>query len=145
MARCITFAVARICVENRRNFAYFSLWHPKYGRQGIQKGLHGSKDRYIYLQTKFGCDRSIVVSCRSCNDRQTDRQTEWNDNKAHSLRCKRDATNSYGAMHQYNLPILKPHSTQLLSSRSACLGTIASQYLHLSSLTFQLSQTCHQD
>jgi len=25
-------------------------------------------------------------------DRQTDRQTEWNDNKAHSLRCERDAT-----------------------------------------------------
>jgi len=24
--------------------------------------------------------------------RQTDRQTEWNDNKAHSLRCERDAT-----------------------------------------------------
>ena len=25
-------------------------------------------------------------------DRQSDRQTEWNDNKAHSLRCERDAT-----------------------------------------------------
>ena len=47
MARCVTFAVARIRVGNRRNFAYFSLWHPKYGRQGIQKGLHGSEDRYI--------------------------------------------------------------------------------------------------
>jgi len=33
---------------------------------------------YIYLPTKFGCDRSIVVGCRSRNDRQTDRQTEWN-------------------------------------------------------------------
>jgi len=32
MARCITFVVARIRVGNRRNFAYFSLWHPKYGR-----------------------------------------------------------------------------------------------------------------
>jgi len=28
MARCVPFAVAR----NRRNFAYFSLWHRKYGR-----------------------------------------------------------------------------------------------------------------
>ena len=46
-ARCVTFAVVRICVGNRRNFAYFSLWHPKYGRQGMQKGLHGSEDRYI--------------------------------------------------------------------------------------------------
>jgi len=61
MARCVTFAVARIRVGNRRNYAYFSLWHPKYGRQGIQKGLHGSKDRYIYLPTKCGCDWSIVV------------------------------------------------------------------------------------
>jgi len=57
MARCITFSVARIRVKglpfhcrhvgNRRNFAYFSLWHRKYGRYGIQKGLHGSEDRYI--------------------------------------------------------------------------------------------------
>jgi len=47
MARCVTFAVARIHIGNRRNFAHFPLWHPKYGRQGIQKGLQGSKDRYI--------------------------------------------------------------------------------------------------
>jgi len=25
-------------------------------------------------------------------DRHPDRQTEWNNNKAHSLRCERDAT-----------------------------------------------------
>jgi len=74
MARCVTFAVARIHIGNRRNFAHFSLWHPKYGRQGIQKSLHGFEDRYIYLPTKFGCDRSIVVGCRSQNDRQTDKQ-----------------------------------------------------------------------
>jgi len=41
----------------------------------------------IYLPTKFGSDRSIVVGCRSWNDRQTSRQTSWNDNKAHSLQC----------------------------------------------------------
>jgi len=44
----------------------------------------------MYLHTKFVCDRSLVVGCRSWNDRQTfrhpDRQTSWNDNKAHSLR-----------------------------------------------------------
>jgi len=32
MALCVTFAVARIRVGNRRNFAHFSLWHRKYGR-----------------------------------------------------------------------------------------------------------------
>ena len=58
-------------------------------------GDRGSKKAYtgpstgIYLPTKFGCDRSIMVGCRSRNDIQTDRQTEWNDNKAHL--CKRDA------------------------------------------------------
>jgi len=51
-------------------------------------GDRGSKKAYtgpwtaIYMPTKFGCDRSIVVGCR-CG--MTDRQTEWNDNKAHSL------------------------------------------------------------
>ena len=70
---------------NRRNFLYFSIWHRDYGRQGIQKGLHGSEDRYIPAD-QFGCDRSIVVGCRSWNDRQTSRQTSRNDNKAHSLR-----------------------------------------------------------
>jgi len=91
IARCVTFAVARIRVGNRRNFAYFSLWHRKYGRYGSKKAYTGPRTG-IYLPTKFGCDRSIVVGCRSRNDRQTDRQTEWNDNKAHCLRCERDAT-----------------------------------------------------
>jgi len=53
-------------------------------------GDRGSKKAYTG-PTKFGCDRAIVVGCRSRNDRQTDRQIEWNDNKAHSLRCERDA------------------------------------------------------
>jgi len=30
--------------------------HPKYGRQGIQKGLHGSEDRYMYT-----CRPNLVV------------------------------------------------------------------------------------
>ena len=60
-------------------------------------GDRGSKKAYtpartgMYLHTKFGCDRSIVVGCRSRNDRQTYihtyRQTNIrSDNKAHSLR-----------------------------------------------------------
>jgi len=79
-------------VGNRRNFPYFSIWHWEYGRHGIQKGLHESEDRYIYLPTKFGCDRSIVVGCRSWNDRQTSRQKSWNDNKTHSLHCTANVT-----------------------------------------------------
>jgi len=43
-------------------------------------GVRGSKKAYagprtgIYLPTKFGCDQSIVVGCRSRNDRPTDKQ-----------------------------------------------------------------------
>jgi len=33
----------------------------------------------------------MYVCMYVCNDLQTDRQTEWNDNKAHCLRCERDA------------------------------------------------------
>ena len=51
------------------------------GERGSKKAYTGPRTG-IYLPTKFGCDRSIVVGCRSRNDRQTDRQTEWNDNKA---------------------------------------------------------------
>jgi len=60
------------------------------GDRGYKKAYRGPRTR-IHLQTKFGCDRSIMVGCRSQNDRQTDRQTEWNDNKAHSVRCEHDA------------------------------------------------------
>jgi len=63
-------------VGNRRNFLYFSIWHQEYGRQGIQKAYTGPRTG-VYLHTKFGCDRSIMVGCRSRNgnDRQTSRQT----------------------------------------------------------------------
>jgi len=72
-------------VGNRRNFAYFPSGTESMGEIGDPKRLTR------VLLTKFGCDRSIVVDCRSRNDRQTDRQTEWNDNKAHSLQtwCNR--------------------------------------------------------
>ena len=59
-------------------------------------GDRGSKKAYthvrtgMYMHTKFGCDRSIVVGCRPSDDRQTNKQTNirtsGNDNKAHSLR-----------------------------------------------------------
>ena len=67
---------------NRRNFA-FPFGTKSMGDRGFKKAYTGP---FCDLPTKFGCDRSIVVGCRSRNDRQTDRQTEWNDNKAHSLR-----------------------------------------------------------
>ena len=55
------------------------------GDRGSKKAYTGPRTG-IYLPTKFGCDRSIVVGCRSVGRGMTDRQTEWNDNKAHSLR-----------------------------------------------------------
>ena len=45
------------------------------GDRGSKKAYAGPR-RGIYLPTKFGCDRSIVVGCRSWNDRQTDKQTD---------------------------------------------------------------------
>jgi len=47
-----------------------------YGTQSM--GDRGSKKAYtgIYLPTKFGCDQSVVVGCRSRNDRQTNKM-EW--------------------------------------------------------------------
>jgi len=44
------------------------------GDRGSKKAYTGLRT-YIYLPTKFGCDRSIVVGFRSRNDRHTDRQT----------------------------------------------------------------------
>jgi len=47
--------------------------------------------------TKFGCDRSIVVGCRSRNDRHSDRhpnrQTSWMTIRL--TLCERDATNRF--------------------------------------------------
>ena len=80
MARCVTFAVATIRVGEMLHIfpsGTESMWN------------RGSKKAYTG-PTKFGCDRSIVVGCRSRNDRQTSRQTSWNDNKAHSLRTWRN-------------------------------------------------------
>jgi len=45
------------------------------GDRGSKKAYTGPKTG-IYLPTKFGCDRSIVVGCRSRNDQQTSRQTD---------------------------------------------------------------------
>jgi len=58
------------------------------GNRGSKKAYTGPRTG-TYLPTKYGCDWSIVVGCRSQNDWQTDKQTEWNDNKAHSMRCER--------------------------------------------------------
>ena len=75
-ARCVTFAVARIRVGNRRNFAYFPSGTESMGNRGSKKAYTGPRTG-IYMPAKFGCDRSIVVgcTCKSRNDRQTSRQT----------------------------------------------------------------------
>ena len=75
------------------------------GDRGSKKAYTGPRTG-IYLPTKFGCDLSIVVGCRSWNDRQTSRQTSRNNNKAHSLHCERDAILTH--IKQYiNIPIRK--------------------------------------
>jgi len=51
-------------------------------------GDSGSKKAYTG-PSKFGCDRSIVVGCRSRNDRQTDKQ---NGMTIRLTLCERDAT-----------------------------------------------------
>ena len=52
------------------------------------------------MPTKFGCDRSIVVGCRSQNDRQTSRQTDKQNGMTIRLTvCERDAIiNLYSAI-----------------------------------------------
>jgi len=42
------------------------------GDRGSKKAYMGPRTG-IYLPTKFGCDRSIVVGCRSWNDRHPDK------------------------------------------------------------------------
>jgi len=70
MARCIKFAVARIRVGGE--ILHIFPLAPKVWETGSKKAYTGPRTG-MYLPTKFGCDRSIVVGCRSRNDRQTDR------------------------------------------------------------------------
>jgi len=82
MVRCVMFAVARIRVkglpleigEILHIFPLASkvweIWDPK--RLTRVRGQVYT----VYLPTKFGCDRSIVVGWWSRNDRQTSRQTD---------------------------------------------------------------------
>ena len=61
------------------------------GDRGSKKAYTGSRTG-IYLPTKFGCDRSIVVGCRSRNDRQTSRQTDRQNGMTITLTlCERNA------------------------------------------------------
>ena len=72
-----------VSLGSRGHFAHFPSGTESMGDKGSKKAHTGPR-------TKFGCDRSIVVGCtavgRGMTDRHPDRQTEWNDNKAHSLR-----------------------------------------------------------
>ena len=72
MARCVTFAVARIRVIGEILHIFHSDTESM-GDRGSKKAYTGPRTG-IYVPTKFGCDRSIVVGCRSRNDRQTDKQ-----------------------------------------------------------------------
>jgi len=75
MARCVTFAGTQ-----------------SMGDRGSKKAYTGSRTS-IYLLTKFGCDRLIVVGCKSRNDQQTDRQTDKQNGMTIRLTlCERDAT-----------------------------------------------------
>ena len=82
MARCVTFAVARIRVkglplEIGKIMHIFPSGTESMGDRGSIKTYTGPRTGNNNLPTKFGCDRSIVVGCRSRNDRQTDKQMEW--------------------------------------------------------------------
>ena len=72
MARCVTFAVARIRVkglplEIGEILHIFPSGTESMGDRGSKKAYMGPRTG-IYLPTKFGCDRSIVVDCRLRND-----------------------------------------------------------------------------
>ena len=58
------------------------------GDRGSKKAYTGPRTG-MYLPTKFGCDRSMVVGCRSWNDRQT---SEQNGMTIRLTLCERDAT-----------------------------------------------------
>ena len=78
MARCVMFAVARIRVKGLPLEIGEILHIFPSGTESM--GDRGSKRAYMGPRTKCGCDRSIVVGCRSRNDRQTSRQSnrmEW--------------------------------------------------------------------
>jgi len=81
-------------VRNRRNFAHFPSGTESMGDRGCKKARTDPRTG-IYLPTKFGCDRSIVVGCRSRNDRQTSRQTDKQNGMTIRLTlCERDATDT---------------------------------------------------
>ena len=67
LRRCVGAAAAEI----------LHIFAPSSQRMGarVSEKAYTRARSGMYLPTKFGCDRSIVVGCRSRNDRQTDRQT----------------------------------------------------------------------
>jgi len=76
-------------------FCIFFPLAPGVWETGDQKGLHTCPRTGIYLPTEFGCDRSIVVGCRSWNDWETSRQTDKQNGMTIRLTlCERDAVNN---------------------------------------------------
>ena len=101
MARCVTFAVGwqwqEYALEIGEILHIFPSGTQSMGDSGSKKAYTGPRTG-IYLPTKFGCDRSIVVGlgvgCRSRIDRQTNRQTDkQNGMTIRPTLCERDATN----------------------------------------------------
>ena len=84
-------------------------------------GDRGSKKAYTgprtYLPTKFGCDRSIVVGCRSRNDRQTDKQ---NGMTIRLTLCERDATDKQTNKHAHH-NTSHPSQGEVLNVRNRCV------------------------
>jgi len=66
--------MCHVCLEIGEILHIFPSGTESMGDRGSKKAYTGPRTG-IYLPTKFGCDRSIVVGCRSWNDRQTSRQT----------------------------------------------------------------------
>jgi len=99
MAWCVTFAVVRIRVkglplEIGEILHIFPTGTESMGDRGSKKAYTGPRTG-IYLPTKFGCDRSIVVGCRTQNDRQTSRQTDKQNGMTIRLTlCERDTISS---------------------------------------------------
>jgi len=81
-------------VRSGKNTRIFFPLAPKVWETGDPKRLTRVRGQ-VYLPTKFGCDRSIVVGCRSRNDRQTGK---LNGMTIRLTLCERDAIMGFGAI-----------------------------------------------
>jgi len=66
--------------DKQTDKSYGTMRHVRSGKNGIP-GRCAAEHRPLARPT-------VQPSQQQWRDRQTSRQTEWNDNKAHSLRCR---------------------------------------------------------